>query len=97
MDHVNNAVYLDWLEESIVGAAAPAAARTATTDVPRRYRMEFTLAVEAGAELEDAVWPDETGWAYRLGGAGEGADRFRARITAGAAAEDVATNPQGGR
>jgi acyl-ACP thioesterase len=87
MEHANNAVYLDWLEESIVGTAEPAAARAATTDLPRRYRMEFALAVEAGAELEDAAWRDDTGWSYRLAGAGGGADRFRARVATGAAAE----------
>jgi acyl-ACP thioesterase len=87
MDHANNAVYLDWLEESIIGAADPAAAQAATTDLPRRYRMEFTRAVDAGAELEDAAWRDETGWSYRLTGAADGADRFRARVATGAAAE----------
>src|SRR5439155_23457412 len=87
MDHVNNAVYLDWLEETIVSAADPEAAQAATTDLPRRYRMEFALAVEAGAELEDAVWRDGSGWSYRLAGAG-GADRFRARVMTGAAAAD---------
>lgn len=87
MDHANNAVYLDWLEEGIIGAADPPTAQAATTDLPRRYRMEFALAVEAGAELEDAAWPDETGWSYRLAGAGGGADRFRARVATGAQAE----------
>jgi acyl-ACP thioesterase len=83
MDHANNAVYLDWLEESIVASAEPAEARTATTDLPRRYRMEYALAVEAGAELDGAAWRTDAGWSYRLTGADGAADRFRARVASG--------------
>ena len=86
MDHANNAVYLDWLEESIVAAANPAEAPGLTSDVPRRYRMEYALAVEAGAELDGAAWRDDVGWSYRLTGSDEGEDRFRARIATGPAA-----------
>ncbi len=38
MAHVNNAVYLDWLDESI---AAEPAGTVAIAAVPRRYRCEF--------------------------------------------------------
>src|SRR5258708_6371414 len=93
MDHANNAVYLDWLEESIVGSAEPAAARAATSDLPRRYRMEYALAVEAGAELDGAAWPDGAGWCYRLAGADGSADRFRARVATGPAARDATSDP----
>jgi acyl-ACP thioesterase len=86
MDHANNAVYLDWLEDSIHAAADAAAARAATTDLPRRYRMEFVLAAEAGTELEGAAWRDGDGWSYRLTGAEGGADRFRAQVATGRAA-----------
>jgi acyl-ACP thioesterase len=77
--HANNAVYLDWLEEALIAAGDEAAGAVAR--VPRRYRMEFALAVEAGASLEGAAWPEAGGWAYRLAGAG-GADpdRYRARV-----------------
>jgi len=95
MDHANNAVYLDWLEESILDAAGPAAGRAAATDLPRRYRMEFALAAEAGADLDGAAWPDGEGWSYRLAGADRGEDRFRATVRTGqaasAAADDSAT------
>jgi acyl-ACP thioesterase len=91
MDHANNAVYLDWLEESIVAAADPAEVQGLLSDVPRRYRMEFALAVEAGAELDGAAWRDEAGWSYRLTGADEGEDRFRARIATGPVAADPGT------
>ncbi|MEA2548901.1 MAG: acyl-CoA thioester hydrolase [Chloroflexota bacterium] len=85
MDHANNATYLDWLEESILEASAdPADARAATGDLPRRYRMEYALAVEAGAELDGAAWrADDGGWCYRLSGADGGPDRFRARVATG--------------
>jgi acyl-ACP thioesterase len=94
MDHANNAVYLDWLEEAILAAADPAdpaEARAATTDLPRRYRMEFALAVEAGAELDGAAWRDEGGWSYRLTGSDGGVDRFRARVATGPAAAEEAS------
>jgi acyl-ACP thioesterase len=97
MGHANNAVYLDWLEESIV-AADPAGSQAATSDLPRRYRMEYALAVEAGAELDGAAWQDDIGWSYRLAGADGGADRFRARVATGRVAadpaEDAATNAE---
>jgi acyl-ACP thioesterase len=83
MDHANNAVYLDWLEESIAATGNPAETRSATGDLPRRYRMEYALAVEAGAELDGAAWRDDAGWRYRLAGADGGPDRFRARVAIG--------------
>ena len=91
MDHANNAIYLDWLEESLAAAADPGGMRAAMSAIPRRYRMEYALAVEAGAELDGAAWPDDAGWSYRLTGADGGPDRFRARIATGALA--VQTDP----
>ncbi len=91
MDHANNAIYLDWLEESILDSAGAATGRAVATDVPRRYRMEFALASEAGAELDGAAWADDDGWSYRLAGAGGGADRFRATVRIGSAAMMIAT------
>ncbi len=52
MGHVNNAVYLDWLDEA-VDLVAPAAIRT----VPRRYWLEYRTPAAPGAELEDRAWP----------------------------------------
>jgi acyl-ACP thioesterase len=90
MDHANNAVYLDWLEEAIRDAADaagdPAAGVAATTTLPRRYRMEYVLAADAGARLDGAAWRDGDGWAYRLTGADDATDRYRARVTTGPAA-----------
>jgi acyl-ACP thioesterase len=91
MDHANNATYLDWLEESVLDAAArngdAGGGRTAATALPRRYRMEFALAVEPGAELDGAAWRDGDRWRYRLAGADGGNDRFRAIVTTGADAD----------
>ena len=78
MAHVNNAVYLDYLEEALaeVGAADALAIR------PRHYRLEYQRAAEPGAELSGAAWADGAGWAYRLTD-GSGADLLRARFMAG--------------
>ena len=92
MAHANNAIYLDWLEESVADAAQAGPPGSlpeepALTALPRRYRMEFALAIDAGAELDGAAWRDGPGWCYRLAGAGDGVDRFRARIDTGPAAD----------
>jgi acyl-ACP thioesterase len=79
--HANNAVYLDWLEEAIL-VADPSAGRAACGRVPRRYRMEFALAAEPETTLESRAWADGDDWMYRLTGADDGADRFRARLDA---------------
>jgi acyl-CoA thioester hydrolase len=75
--HVNNAVYLDWLEE----AAAAAAGTPAGIDaLPRRYRLEYAAAADGGMALWDAIWPEGSGgWSYRLS-AVEGPELFRAAM-----------------
>lgn len=81
MDHVNNAVYLDWFEEAIL--AAPSGDRGALDAVPRRYRLEYAAAADPGMVLEDAAWREaDRGWAYRLT-AGQGMDLFRATLERG--------------
>ncbi len=97
MAHANNAVYLDWLEESVL-AAADAAGLDGAADLartPRRYRLEYVQAAAASAELDGAAWRDEGGWSYRLTSATSGADVFRGRIEAGArAAPSAAPNEE---
>ena len=85
LNHVNNAVYLDWLEECIADAAGPEHSDGPGRALPRRYRMEFAMAAEAGDELAAAAWPDGAGWSYRLTGVNDGIDRFRARVATGQA------------
>jgi acyl-CoA thioesterase FadM len=77
MNHANNSVYLDWLDEAVAAAGAEGDAATAT--VPRTYRMEYLHPAEPGAALVSSAWPDETGWAYRLAGEA-GADLLRGRL-----------------
>ncbi len=75
MGHANNAAYVDWLEES-VGRVD----RAALLSIPRRYRLEYALAADAGAPLVAATWPDDGGWSFRLTHGATGADLFRARL-----------------
>lgn len=64
MNHVNNGVYLDWLDEAV--AAADEAGEAATTGLPRTYRLEYLRPAEPGAPLVSATWRDSPGWAHRL-------------------------------
>ena len=78
MAHVNNAAYVDYLEESL----AEAGALDALQARPRRYVLEYQQAAEPGAPLTGAVWQDGDAWAYRLTDEA-GTDLLRARFTAG--------------
>jgi len=75
MDHVNNAVYADWLDEAVIAAGDPAA----TGAIPRGMRLEYALAAEPGAALEGQAWSDGAGWSFRLAD-GQDADMLRARL-----------------
>jgi acyl-CoA thioester hydrolase len=80
MDHVNNAVYLDWLEETVLAAAAATGTPAGLDAVPRRYRLEYAAAADAGTVLADAAWPSpDGGWCYRATSA-DGPELFRAAI-----------------
>ena len=81
MDHVNNAVYADWLDEAVIASGGPAAVRS----IPRVARLEYARAAEAGSTVETATWPEPDGsWACRITDAA-GADLLRARLSASAA------------
>jgi acyl-CoA thioesterase FadM len=75
LDHVNNSVYLDYLEEAL-DAAGQGALLTAT---PRRYEIDFVASAERDDMLVGRTWPLEAGWAYRLSRA-DGAEIFRGRV-----------------
>lgn len=76
LGHANNAVYLDWLEDT-VRRLDDGPARLART--PRRYRLEYLLPARLDAALEGAAFalPDEPGAGFRLTGPGGGLLRGR--------------------
>lgn len=80
MDHVNNAVYADWLEEGVLaaGGAADLAA------VPRLVRLEYARSAERAASLSGDTWRADDGWSYRLSER-DGAELLRARLERGVA------------
>ena len=86
LGHVNNAAYLDYLEETVLAAGDDGAAALARA--PRSVRLEYLLATVAGATPEGAAWrvsdePDGPGgWAWRLSDEA-GTDLARGRILAG--------------
>lgn len=75
MDHVNNAVYADWLDEAVIAAGDTEATRV----IPRRIRLEFALPAARGATLGSTAWPDDAGWSYRVADSG-GTELLRARL-----------------
>ena len=75
MDHVNNAVYADWLDEQIIAAGGQETVRA----IPRTVRLEYARAVDGGATVIADVWRAEDGWSCRLTDTA-GADLLRARL-----------------
>jgi acyl-CoA thioesterase FadM len=75
MAHVNNAVYLDWVEEAILAAGErDQASAPDLAAVPRRYRLEYLAAAGPGQRLEATVWrADAGGWACRIADSATGA------------------------
>ena len=57
MDHVNNAVYADWLDEQVLAAGGPDDVRA----IPRLVRLEYARAAEAGSSVDALTWRDAGG------------------------------------
>lgn len=74
--HVNNSVYLDYLEETLVAAGQAELLRT----TPRRYEVDFLASAEMGDTILGQTWPNENGWAFRLSRS-DGQDLFRGRVS----------------
>ena len=75
LDHVNNSVYLDYLEEALDAAGQHELLRA----IPRRYALDFANAAARDDRLVGWTWPHDGGWAYRLARE-DGTQIFRARI-----------------
>lgn len=75
MDHVNNAVYADWLEEAILAAGGAADIGA----VPRVVRLEYARSAEPAAALTSDAWRSDDGWSFRLSER-DGAELLRARF-----------------
>jgi acyl-ACP thioesterase len=79
MDHVNNAVYADWLEERVMAVGGPDGV-DAVRAIPRLARLEYARAAEAAATVTAETWRDADGsWACRIADAG--GDLLRARLS----------------
>jgi acyl-CoA thioesterase FadM len=74
MGHVNNAVYLDWIEELLVAARL----RPVADALPRRLRLEYRASAEPGDVVTGLAWSDGRGWAVRLIRADSGPELARA-------------------
>jgi acyl-ACP thioesterase len=74
MGHVNNASYIDYIDEHLAATGRRAEVR----HVPRRYQGEFLAAVEPQMAIIGEGWSAEGSWNYRL--SAEGRELFRARF-----------------
>jgi len=70
MDHVNNAAYLDWLEEALASAGRP----DAVTAFPRTIRLEYIASAAPGDAIVVRTWSEHGA------SAGAAADAWRATI-----------------
>ena len=76
MDHVNNAVYLDHLEDAVAAAGGADDVRA----LPRIVRLEYLVPAGPGDSLVGRVWRADGGWAYHLATTG-GGDVLRGRLS----------------
>jgi acyl-ACP thioesterase len=83
LDHVNNAVYADWLDEQVVASGLDEGV-AATRAIPRRIRLEYARAAERGATVVATTWrdPAAAGWSCRVDGE-DGTALLRARLEVG--------------
>jgi acyl-ACP thioesterase len=79
MAHVNNAAYLDYMDEQFLGLDRIRHG----LPVPRRYRAEFLFSAQAGAKVVGRGWEDGPAWNYEL--STDERELFRARLETDAA------------
>jgi acyl-ACP thioesterase len=80
MGHVNNAVYVDWVEEAIRATGADGVA--AVDSIPRRWRLEYLGAAAPASRARAVVWPDGDGWSCRISDPTTGLAFLGARLEA---------------
>jgi len=78
MDHVNNAVYLDWLEEAVLDAGDQPSIRA----IPRLVRLEYAAPASAEARVVAELWRVNGSWSFRLRD-DAGRELLRARLQPG--------------
>ena len=76
MGHVNNAVYLDWIEEVVAAAGAG----EATVRLPRHVAIEYAASAEPGDALSAAAWLEGGTWNVRITRSPDDVDVIRARL-----------------
>lgn len=74
LDHVNNAVYVDWLEEALEAVGW----RAATEVVPRTYRLEYLASAARGDRVRVVLRGDAFAWRASIRRA-DGAELVRAQ------------------
>ena len=83
MAHVNNATYLDYLEEAVL-AAGEAGARVVAA-IPRDVRLEYLAPAAPAAPLAGAAWrgpgAGHEAWAWRLANDDDGTELARGVLT----------------
>jgi acyl-ACP thioesterase len=82
LDHVNNSVYLDYLEQALEDAGAA----ELLTVTPRVYTLEYIGAAAHGERITGRTWPCDGGWAYLLT-RDDGTEILRARLDAAQAGD----------
>ncbi len=84
MGHVNNAAYVDYLEEALIAAGDDA--RRVLAAVPRRIRLEYAAAAAPESSITGAAWQDggaaSDGWDWRLTD-DDGRDLARGQVVRG--------------
>lgn len=104
MGRVNNAAYLDWVEEGLLAAARDAGswadsgasggadiedpATDPESSLPRRARLEYLASAEPGDDVVVTTWRDGSAWASRIARA-HGQDVLRAVGSFGAGADEA--------
>jgi acyl-CoA thioesterase FadM len=86
MGHVNNATYVDWVEEGLAGLGLAGAVAA----LPRDCRLEYRASAAPGDELTITAWHDAERWQVRLVGR-DGLEFARATGTPAVAAAGAAS------